>query len=245
MATTKQREQGRATGRPKGGQIAKYLARPKAERDAELATFDRKFTPAELMPLTLAQRTSWARAKKRKPGRPVIGKGAKRVPVTIEGGLLAEVDAYVERHGMKRTQLIAAGLRLAMDKGTPAGDVAPAAVPPGGDSHGYDLVARFDSVNLTMYAPGPATQRQMGALGSLLIRACRESGHPGAETYTSRGNLAGGLKVKVPLDDAAGVPALLAVVRACAARYWAELGFGNASVFCGPTGASASTTRVP
>ncbi len=101
----------------KPGKIAQYLARPAAERAAELAALDREFTPAELTPLTPAQRASWARAKKRKPGRPVVGKGAKRVPVTIEGGLLAEADSYAKAHGFKRTELIAAGLRLAMANG--------------------------------------------------------------------------------------------------------------------------------
>jgi hypothetical protein len=111
MAKTKQ------TAAKKPGKIDQYLARPKAEREAELATFDRGFSPSELTPLTPAQRASWARAKTRKPGRPVVGQGAKRVPVTIEGGLLAEADAYAKRHGVKRTQLVAAGLRLAMASG--------------------------------------------------------------------------------------------------------------------------------
>ncbi len=118
MAKTKQTTTTPAAKKP--GKIDQYLARPKAERDAELATLDREFSPAELTPLTAAQRASWEQAKKRKPGRPVVGKGAKRVPVTIEGGLLAEADAYAAKHGLKRTQLIAAGLRLAMANGVTA-----------------------------------------------------------------------------------------------------------------------------
>ena len=48
--------------------------------------------------------------KKRKPGRPVVGKGAKLVAVTIEKDLLERADAYAKRHGLKRAQLIAKGL---------------------------------------------------------------------------------------------------------------------------------------
>ena len=119
MPKTKQTTKATAAKEP--GKIDRYLARPKADRDAELATLDREFTPAELTPLTPVQRASWDRAKKRKPGRPVVGQGAKRVPVTIEGGLLAEADAYAKRHGLKRTQLIADGLRLAIDRGASGG----------------------------------------------------------------------------------------------------------------------------
>ena len=48
--------------------------------------------------------------QKRKAGRPVVGKGAKLVAVTIEKGLLKRADAYAKAHGLKRTELIARGL---------------------------------------------------------------------------------------------------------------------------------------
>ncbi len=48
-----------------------------------------------------------------------MGKGAKRVPVSIEKGLLAEAeaDAYAKRHKLKRSQMVAEGLRLVMKAG--------------------------------------------------------------------------------------------------------------------------------
>ena len=38
-------------------------------------------------------------------GRPVIGKGAKVVPVTIERGLFKLADFFAKRHGLERSQM--------------------------------------------------------------------------------------------------------------------------------------------
>jgi hypothetical protein len=50
------------------------------------------------------------------PGRPVVGKGAKIVPVSIERGLLKEADRFAKRHKLKRSQMVAEGLRLVMQR---------------------------------------------------------------------------------------------------------------------------------
>ncbi len=50
------------------------------------------------------------------PGRPMVGKGAKIVPVSIERGLLKKADSYARRHKLKRSQMVAKGLRLVMAK---------------------------------------------------------------------------------------------------------------------------------
>jgi hypothetical protein len=55
--------------------------------------------------------------ERRKMGRPVIGKGSVNVAITVERDLLERADAYARAHGLKRTQLIAKGLELAMKKG--------------------------------------------------------------------------------------------------------------------------------
>ena len=66
-------------------------------------------------PLTAAQRARHKRAGARaKAGRPKIGGGAQIVPVSIERGLLKQVDAFAERHDLKRSQMVAEGLRLVM-----------------------------------------------------------------------------------------------------------------------------------
>ena len=96
----------------------RFMAMTPEQRDAEVAVFDKE----DLLsgkPLTAADRALHRRAapqaaRKAKIGRPTIGKGAKIVPVTIERGLLEEADAYARRHGLKRSQMVAQGLRLVM-----------------------------------------------------------------------------------------------------------------------------------
>ena len=58
-----------------------------------------------------ASSTSWPPSKRRGPGRPRIGKGAKRVLVTVERGLLEQTDAYAKRHHVTRSHLICDALR--------------------------------------------------------------------------------------------------------------------------------------
>lgn len=55
-----------------------------------------------------AQRGEWLRAKR---GRPVVGRGAERISLTIERGLLEEADAIRADVGLNRSQLVAIGLR--------------------------------------------------------------------------------------------------------------------------------------
>src|SRR5687768_10511444 len=79
---------------------------PPAERTAAVA----KFPPA----VVVHTLDSWKRAKRRGPGRPRIGKGAKRVLVTVERGLLEQADAYARRHHVTRSHLICDALRAIM-----------------------------------------------------------------------------------------------------------------------------------
>lgn len=67
--------------------------------------------------LSAAQRAQHRKASVRaKAGRPTIGAGAKIVPVSIERGLLMQVDAFAQRHQLKRSQMVVEGLRLVMRK---------------------------------------------------------------------------------------------------------------------------------
>jgi hypothetical protein len=61
-------------------------------------------------PLTAANRAAHRKAR----GRPMVGKGAKIVPVSIERGLLSQADAFAKRHKLKRSAMVAQGLRLVM-----------------------------------------------------------------------------------------------------------------------------------
>ena len=88
-----------------------------AELAAATAAYDKPWTSRGLpgKPLTAAQRAQHRRAGARaKAGRPKIGGGAQIVPVSIERGLLAQADAYAQRHHYKRSELVAEGLRLVM-----------------------------------------------------------------------------------------------------------------------------------
>jgi hypothetical protein len=70
--------------------------------------------PGDGAPLTPAQRRRWEGVRRAMKGRPRVGRGAARVQVTVERGLLEEADAYARRNGMTRAQLIARGIRLAL-----------------------------------------------------------------------------------------------------------------------------------
>ena len=65
-------------------------------------------------PLTAADRVKHRRAGL--GGRPRIGQGAKIVPVSIERGLLKAVNDFAKRHNLKRSQMVAQGLRLVMQR---------------------------------------------------------------------------------------------------------------------------------
>jgi hypothetical protein len=90
-----------------------------AELAAATAEYDQPWTGEKLpgKPLTGAQRAQHKRASARaKAGRPKIGGGAQIVPVSIERGLLKQVDAYAQRHHLKRSKMVAEGLRLVLQR---------------------------------------------------------------------------------------------------------------------------------
>jgi hypothetical protein len=98
--------------------IERFLALSDAEKDAEVAEFAKYpdgYPLSKTRPLNAAERKLWQKAK-RKMGRPQIGEGAKIVPVSIERGLLKEVDAFAKRHKLKRSQMVCDGLRMVMRK---------------------------------------------------------------------------------------------------------------------------------
>ena len=116
-----------------GGNIEAFIALSDAEKAKVAARYDAGAVPeSELSPLTPAEREAWEatakklrrshreRAKANRGGRPVVGDGAKAVLVTIERRLLSEADAFAKANGMKRTQMVAAGLRLVMANGVSA-----------------------------------------------------------------------------------------------------------------------------
>jgi hypothetical protein len=107
----------------RGGAYARFMAMNPKQRAAEVAHYDREdlsrgkaLSPADK---ALHQRAA-KRGARTKMGRPKIGKGAKIVPVTIERGLLKQTDRFAKQNGLKRSQVVAQGLRLVMQKTTAA-----------------------------------------------------------------------------------------------------------------------------
>lgn len=106
----------------KMSEYERFMALTDAEKDAEVAVFDQfpEGFPSKPLRKSDKERHRLARARgravARAAGRPRVGKGAKIVPVSIERGLLKEADSFAKRHKLKRSQMVAEGLRLVMQK---------------------------------------------------------------------------------------------------------------------------------
>jgi len=96
---------------PRKTPIEKFLALSDAQKEAEIAPYEKQNVKSRA--LTPSERKFWGSVK-RKLGRPRIGQGAAIVPVSIERGLLQKVDAYARANHLKRSQMVAEGLRLVM-----------------------------------------------------------------------------------------------------------------------------------
>jgi hypothetical protein len=89
----------------------RFVSLTDAQRDAEVARYDREMPGMPGKPLSPRGKAEHARARRKaRAGRPRIGHGAKRVLITVERGLLKRADAYAKQHGLNRSELIARGL---------------------------------------------------------------------------------------------------------------------------------------
>jgi hypothetical protein len=88
------------------GMSATELAEATKEYDVEGAEPKFLSAPPEL-------RAAERRIRKGR-GRPLIGKGAQRVSVTVERALLHEANKFAKSRNMTRSELIAIGLRMAI-----------------------------------------------------------------------------------------------------------------------------------
>jgi hypothetical protein len=123
--------------------MSKRIAKPYTRmttRELAEATKDlnRVIRLEETEPMTAAERAEWERhaGERRGRGRPKIGAGAVRLPICLEGGLAERLEAFAERIGAKRSQVIALALELLMadSKTSSARSVA-------------DVVARIRALN--------------------------------------------------------------------------------------------------
>jgi hypothetical protein len=79
--------------------------------------FDEPFVIDQSRPLTSTERDQWNRVR-RKRGRPKVGKGFKRVSLSLEQDLLKRVTNLAKKRHISRSKLIALVLTdaLAQDK---------------------------------------------------------------------------------------------------------------------------------
>jgi hypothetical protein len=97
--------------------VKRFMALSEAERQRQLAEFDRENVLGRARPPTPAEAAKLRKAVRRakaKRGRPRVGAGAERVLVTIERRLLRRADAKAKAVGSSRSQLVAKGLELVL-----------------------------------------------------------------------------------------------------------------------------------
>lgn len=83
------------------------------ELAAASAPFDQPMVVDQSRPLTADEQKRWNRVR-RKRGRPKVGKGFKRVSLSIERGLLARANALAKQRRISRSKLIALALQQAL-----------------------------------------------------------------------------------------------------------------------------------
>ena len=83
-----------------------------AQKEKVWESYNRRVPLSETRALTAVERKAWQDAQRR--GRKRVGRGAARINVTVERGLLERADSYAAAHGLKRAALIARGLELAL-----------------------------------------------------------------------------------------------------------------------------------
>jgi len=75
--------------------------------------FDAPFVVDKSRPLTPSERKRWRNLKKKR-GRPKVGRGFKRISVSIERGLLGRVNVLARRRHVNRSRLFALVLEEAI-----------------------------------------------------------------------------------------------------------------------------------
>jgi hypothetical protein len=87
-----------------------------AQKTAFAKQFDREIPLSQSRPLTPAERRLFNRILSRGRGRPPVGKGAARINITIEKGLLGRVNSFSKKQKISRARMIAQGLELLLKK---------------------------------------------------------------------------------------------------------------------------------
>lgn len=93
----------------------RFMALSPAQKESFYRECENPEVTPRAKPLDPAMRKAWNRAK-RKAGRPRIGRGAQRVLISIERGLLEDADALAKRRHVTRSQLFSEGVRNILSK---------------------------------------------------------------------------------------------------------------------------------
>jgi len=90
--------------------MKKKAKHPEEMTAAELARatkrFDQPFVFERARPMTAAERAQ-ERNLRRGRGRPKVGKGARKISISLEQDLLQKTDALAKKRGVNRSELIA------------------------------------------------------------------------------------------------------------------------------------------
>ena len=114
-----EKPQDELAGIPDPATAAEFEALSEADKAKITGYYETHPNPKGVRPLNAAERAmvkAEREADRKRIGRPVVGEGSRIIAVSIENGLLRKVDAYAKKHKIKRTQLIAQGLRKIIDK---------------------------------------------------------------------------------------------------------------------------------
>lgn len=93
------------------GKSKPFVQMSPPERDEAVRALEKGISYGQTRPLSAKGKLLWKSAKR---GRPKVGKGAQRVLITIEGGLLSDTDRAARDSGTNRSQFIARALRQAL-----------------------------------------------------------------------------------------------------------------------------------
>jgi hypothetical protein len=93
----------------------KFAALSEAQKEAVYNDCDDPDIALRSRPMSARMKKLWETAK-RKGGRPRIGRGAARVLVSIERGLLEDADAFARRRCMTRSELFSRGVKAVLAK---------------------------------------------------------------------------------------------------------------------------------
>jgi len=75
------------------------------ELDQFTARFDLPFAFENSTPMTKKERAQERKLRRRR-GRPKIGKGARKISISLESSLLRDTDALARKTGLNRSELI-------------------------------------------------------------------------------------------------------------------------------------------